>query len=385
MMKSIYKHSDREIQKVLACSGVTEINLRGEPFILKVHKSKKKGTCYFVSHTNGTSKHKIANYPLLSLKGLLKCKDELIEKFALGKSLTIHEFKTVKQVLEWYDRRAQIDKTLSEKRKINIRSGIHQHLIPMLGDYLIDDLSKAVIDEFIFELQENYSIAYIRVLFSILRRAFKQATILNRVGDNFINSLSFGEFVKAVIKPKPAKLGKKDLPQLLWTIKNAKKESWRVFILFMLMHGTRIGETRRLKWSDIDFENDEIIIPEEITKTRQSHTIPLTSHSKRILKNYRKVSKGTFLFSPENKDRFLSDVVASIWVRQVSKKEFSAHDLRKLARTCWADLGIDYFIGELLLNHAPSKLDKTYIHTYAHNQKLSALEKWHDYIDLKYH
>ena len=43
----------------------------------------------------------------------------------------------------------------------------------------------------------------------------------------------------------------------------------------------------------------------------------------------------------------------------------------------WADLGVDYLIGELLLNHALDDLDAAYIHTHAMTLKRDALERWH--------
>lgn len=65
----------------------------------------------------------------------------------------------------------------------------------------------------------------------------------------------------------------------------------------------------------------------------------------------------------------------------VAKGEWSSHDLRKVARTAWTDLGVDYMVGELLLNHAMKDLDATYIHTTAEGLKRRALEDWHQHLD----
>lgn len=45
----------------------------------------------------------------------------------------------------------------------------------------------------------------------------------------------------------------------------------------------------------------------------------------------------------------------------IGKGNRSAHDLHKLASTCWTVLGIDYMVAEQLLKPAMSKLDKEYI------------------------
>ncbi|MGE4262058.1 hypothetical protein [Shewanella sp.] len=80
----------------------------------------------------------------------------------------------------------------------------------------------------------------------------------------------------------------------------------------------------------------------------------------------------------------MSDRNASYWIRSISKGNWSAHDLRKLARTSWADLGIDYMVAEQLLNHSMSKLDKAYIHTYMETQKRAAIEQWHGILSGKF-
>ncbi|CAK3544202.1 hypothetical protein VCRA2121O67_410021 [Vibrio crassostreae] len=76
----------------------------------------------------------------------------------------------------------------------------------------------------------------------------------------------------------------------------------------------------------------------------------------------------------------MSAAKASSIIQTVSQRKWTAHDLRKLARTCWTELGTDYLIGELLLNHTLSKLDETYIKTHANNMKREALEQYQSYL-----
>ncbi|MNG01832.1 hypothetical protein D3C84_848280 [compost metagenome] len=67
----------------------------------------------------------------------------------------------------------------------------------------------------------------------------------------------------------------------------------------------------------------------------------------------------------------------------LGKGEWSSHDLRKLARTGWADLGIDFLIGEMLINHAMGHNVQAYIHTTVEERKRAALELWHAHLDGK--
>ena len=94
---------------------------------------------------------------------------------------------------------------------------------------------------------------------------------------------------------------------------------------------------------------------------------------------YRDFAKGAFLFGAGN-GRALSAQDASRLIRDFSGGEWSAHDLRKFARSMWLDRGGDYFVCELLLNHKLKKLDKTYIHAHAEKQKGAVLSDYHGYV-----
>jgi hypothetical protein len=68
---------------------------------------------------------------------------------------------------------------------------------------------------------------------------------------------------------------------------------------------------------------------------------------------------------------------------RLGKGEWTSHDLRKVARTGWTDLGVDFLIGEMLVNHTMTRNVQTYIHTSAEQLKREALNKWHEWLDGK--
>ena len=70
-------------------------------------------------------------------------------------------------------------------------------------------------------------------------------------------------------------------------------------------------------------------------------------------------------------------------IKELSGGEWTSHDLRKLARTVWAEIGIDYLVGEMLLNHSVGTLAKTYIRTTADQLRREALERWHAWLDAR--
>jgi hypothetical protein len=77
----------------------------------------------------------------------------------------------------------------------------------------------------------------------------------------------------------------------------------------------------------------------------------------------------------------LSDNQASAVFTRLGQGAWTSHDLRKVARTAWTDLGVDGHIGEMLLNHSLGKIASTYINTQAKEQRRLALVKWHNWLD----
>ncbi|GEM_PF-1712210 len=64
-------------------------------------------------------------------------------------------------------------------------------------------------------------------------------------------------------------------------------------MIFLLLTGLRVGETKRLQWSYIDFENKILTVPRELTKSDREHQLPLSDFLLALLKKrhvYRKNS-----------------------------------------------------------------------------------------------
>ncbi|MNQ88748.1 Phage integrase family protein [compost metagenome] len=128
-------------------------------------------------------------------------------------------------------------------------------------------------------------------------------------------------------------------------------------------------------------------LPVGNTKTRVEHSLPLTEQVCNLLIRYRAAQQashydGDCLFRSHS-GKGMSEGQASAVFTGLGKGEWSSHDLRKLARTGWADLGIDFLIGEMLINHAMGHNVQAYIHTTVEERKRAALELWHAHLDGK--
>ncbi|MCU8207773.1 tyrosine-type recombinase/integrase [Vibrio vulnificus] len=381
------KISDAGIKRTLADPSVTEINAIGEPFELRPHANRETASWFLVTYKGGKrQRYKVANWPDLSVKQAIAQKGNLLIEAALGNRPNLNDWQKVGDLLDWYRDRALTDRSLSDKRKRNIKSSINKHLIPRIGHENISDLCPALLEtELLWPLQGNMTISTVRQHFALLKRVFKVATKQKRLEVNPLADVIFTDFFDVKIKGKPSALLVQHLPELWPVLMNADAVNNRLPTL-MLMHGTRIGETRQLRWDFIDWHNQKLVIPESLTKGESPElTIMLTPFAVAWLTTHkdwqaRSGYRGPYLFPSESRRGCLTENQANDVIASMSQGRWHSHDLRKLARSAWANLGVDYWVSERLLNHAMTGLEETYIHTAAEAQKLKALTLWHEHL-----
>lgn len=333
---------------------------------------------------------KAGSFPGINAKTMLATLPAILARRAAdskAKSTTTN-WTSVGDVLVWYRDRMHRDRGLSAKRKASAKSALDRHLVPRLGDLLLTDVTKAAIDQrLMWPMQERYALSFVRSVYGVLSVAFQQALRLDMLAINPVAGLKFTDFVRTRIKPKPARLRGDDLPGLLVVLAERfdAQAQGCMLALMMLCHGSRLGETRLARWRNVNLADGRWFIPAPDTKTKAEHTLPLTTQACALLRRYRDHQAGQGytgpLLFPGSHGAPLSPSKANTLFKDLAKGDWSSHDLRKVARTAWTDLGVDYMVGEQLLNHAMKDLDATYIHTTVEGLKRRALETWHDHLD----
>jgi len=106
----------------------------------------------------------------------------------------------------------------------------------------------------------------------------------------------------------------------------------RDFFIFLLLTGMRFGETRKLKWNHVDFENSVLIVPRELTKSDREHCLPLSDFLLELLRRRRIFSKASdWIFqSTRLSNQPISGGTGILRkVRAESGIRFTFHDLRR--------------------------------------------------------
>lgn len=372
--------TDAAIRRHAGDQDVEQIRDPRHPIRFRYLASRERGSWYLIQNRNGkTTREKIGGWPQLPAKKILDSLPDIIAARTVKPDApaVVAEFDTLGELFTWYENRTSNARDLSDDRRANVSSAIKRHLIPLLGGLQLDQVTRAQVDERFYQVQQaRYKPSTVQSQYKVAKAATAAALRLGKIQADPFLAIRWTCFSTARIPAKAGKLRPHQVADLFDAVNQAPINA-AVLVAVMLAHGTRIGETRRAYWSQI--EADAWFIPGANTKTGTDHLLPITEPVRQLLTAYRKHAPGAALFAASDK-RHLDPSEASAQVRLVSKRNWTAHDLRKLARTRWMDQGTDYLVGEMLLNHALSRIDSAYIHTHAETQKRRALEIYHAWL-----
>lgn len=387
-MTVVVSLSDAELRRRADDLGVVLLRDPRHPGLyFRFTEDRPRGTWYLVVSKQW---HKIGTYPDQSAKMVMASLPEVRQRLQNEGKAAVSGWQTVGDLLEWFADRVERTRNLSKSRRATAKSAIARHLRPRIGGMPIAGVSHSALDnQLIWPMQERLSLEYVRLVFGLLIDAFRKAHALGLVGRNPMAGIKFSDFTKAKIKARPGRLREVHLEDLLNQLADliVDEPADAMLALLMLCHGNRLGETRQAQWPHIALAIRNWHLPAENTKTRTEHSLPLTEQVCALLTWYREVQRangytGQYLF-PGKSGKCLSEKQASEVFTRLGQGEWTSHDLRKLARTCWAEQGIDFLIGELLINHAMGHNVQAYIQTTAEERKRAALKQWHAFLDGK--
>lgn len=371
--------SDAAITRHAADVVVGELRDHKSPLVLRFHKARDKATWYLVRYQNRQKKrHRLGYWPVLKTKDALPMVADLLKKIGTGTEVQESQFVTVGQLLHWYQKRISREMVKSESRRDGVITVIDKHLLPCIGAVPINDISKAVIDDkLMLPLQsEGLKPGTIRNYFGIFKRAFASAQELNLISINPLAGMKFVDYIQRRVLARESSLLTSDRQQIIDAIMGYSPSAM-VLQLLMLMFALRIGEARQLTKGMVNLDRGLLVIPGSITKTKHDNNLPLTTWAKAIFAVFDATTFDPIVLvkgKPVTKDQ------AQQIVRSSAKGRYRSHDLRKLARSTWAQMGMDYWVSERLLNHRQKGQDQAYIKADAYEVKLAALQQYHDLL-----
>lgn len=161
--------------------------------------------------------------------------------------------------------------TFSENARSSYRMFLDKHILPVLGDTLLTDVTPAMISKLLVDFQKaGYAHASTIKLYNILNGVFEMAFL--------DDSIPMNPLLK-VKRPVPRKgeqaqegtkaLTAKELAHVLSCVENEPLK-WRAYMNLAADSGARRGELCGLWWSDIDWRESTITIRRNLQYTAQA-------------------------------------------------------------------------------------------------------------------
>lgn len=273
---------------------------------------------------------------VLELKNELKDIKDLL--FSLGSSLIV--MKSSYNLIEWLEKYIEIEKKghVSLKTLNQYASDIEKYIRPNI------DLNKSISDyvkmDFLELLNKVPTYRLKRNVYNLLNGAFRSAKENNILEKNFMASVK--------MPAQETKTGRaltiKEQRSLLRYVKGSSYEN--LFKLYLLT-GCRKSELLKIKWSDVDFENNFLHI--KGTKTRKSDRfIPLFPQAKIILKEMKRDSRSDNIFS-------ITVNSLNCYFRRLKKKKkltYNIHSFRHTFATRCLEQSISMKVVQKWLGHS---------------------------------
>ena len=150
----------------------------------------------------------------------------------------------------------------------------------------------------------------------------------------------------------------------------------------------RMGELRKMKWSDLKLDEGLWSIPSMSMKMRQPHLVPLSIQAVSLIKGMEPISGHLEYVFPSKRDplRPMSENAINVAMRRLgidTQAELTGHGFRAMARTILRErLGYDSEWIEAQLSHRKKgSLGSAYDRTIFLEQRVGMMQAWADYLD----
>lgn len=340
----------------------------------------------------------LGTYPAISLKLARKKRDEARELIAQGidpaserkaaknekKILEVETGNTFEKIaLEWWQKNRN---GWTSDHAETVKRRLVKYVFPKIGNNPIATLERPDFVSVLQPLEDQ----------GILETARRVGQIIGQITrfamDSGLIKYDFGTGLGALVKTGrenhfAAIIDPSEFGQLLVDIENYNGEPSICYALRILPYVfVRSGELRGAKWSEINFDKAEWIIPAERMKKRRPHIVPLAPQVLKLFDEGRKYSGNSDLVFPStmSKTRCISDVGLLNALRRMgyARDKMCIHGFRASASTLLNEMGYRADLIEAQLAHAETNsVRAAYNKAQWIPERRKMMCEWADYLD----
>ena len=257
---------------------------RGLALRVKPNGSKLWIFNYTRPHTRKRANLSFGIYPEISLAEARKEREKARELLAQGidpkagrdhtKAEKVRQQATTLEIVsrQWWDlKRRKITADYAD----DVIGSLEKHVFPKLGAYPLSDLTAPDVISALQPLVKAGKLEMIKRLCSRLNQVMTYANNSGVVVGNPLAGIRHA-FESPTVTHNPT-LRPDELPELMDALKHANiRRTTYLLILWQLHTMTRPGEAAGARWNEIDSERKLWVIPENRTKKRRIHIVPLS-------------------------------------------------------------------------------------------------------------
>lgn len=347
-------------------------------------KGKRTWFIMYKSKTGNVKRYSLGTFPETSLKSartLATNAMSMVNKGndPMGAKQAKRSAPTIKDLWDAYQ------KNLSQKTNKKAPSTVHEEhrrwntiISPAIGHRKVEDITPMDISTLLDKVAETAPVSANR-LHTLLKIMFKVALGKGMI---VVHPMQWLDKPGGSEPPRKRVLTDDEI-RALWPCFDKVRPNPRDLLKLGLLTAQRPGEILSMKWEYIDFKKD--IWRQENTKNGSTNLVPLSPQVMSILSNRVPVDdnvNGWVFSSANNGKKVISTKYARKKLKELSGVEdWTAHDLRRTARTIMSRLKIKQHIRERVLNHAQGGVQGVYDqHDYL-QEKADALKKLGREID----
>ena len=301
-------------------------------------------------------------YPSITLADARKLKDKAKELLAKDIDPKEHKDELTRQQQEklsntfeqvaanWY----QVKKTeVSPVHAKDLWRSLEIHIFPALGKHPISNITAPLTIDVIKPIAAKGSLETVKRLTQRLNEIMNYAVNTGLIHSSPLTGIK-AAFKKPEKKNMPT-LAPEQLPELMKAISYASiKIVTRCLIEWQLHTMVRPIEAAGAKWSEIDLENNQWLIPAERMKNKRAHSVPLTKQTINLLERLQPISGHREYLFPADRDpkKHTNEQTANAAIKRMDfHKKLVAHGMRALASTTLNEKGFDGDVIEAALAH----------------------------------
>ena len=250
---------------------------------------------------------------------------------------------------------------------------LRNHVLGPIGDRAATDIRRADIVELLDDLEHKKKLRQqVNRVRAVLSSMFKYACEREIVLDNPVS----GTRPRKVETERTRVLNDDEL-RSIWRALDGMPEPAAAFVRVLMLTACRRDEIRLMEWREVDLKAGVWTLPVARNKGGRPHEVPMSRQMVELLASMPR--RGSFVFTTTGDKPWSGhDKIKPVLDRESGVKGWVFHDLRRTARSRFAEMGISYEIAERLLGHAVTKIERTYNrHSYL-PEKRRALQAWAD-------